>query len=87
MSAPAVTYFCENGHVVRGIPHGYMLEDDNLTCPYCESSNIKMIMEWDDPDYWTDGDMDAKVSHNPIDHFEHTIKIPVYDVSRLFGGK
>jgi len=95
MSAPAITYFCQNGHLVMEIEHGSYLIDEarvNLQCEQCLSRNIRGVIEWHEPDYWHDdkfrppGDH-PQVSHIPL-RFEpprKPIEIPIYDVSRLFA--
>ena len=79
MSAPACSYFCSNGHLVQDIPHGYvMLEEDEkkLVCPYCNSKDIKTVLEW--------GDFSKIVPTEPIDWEKHSVSVPVYDVTKLF---
>jgi hypothetical protein len=84
MGAPAQTYFCENGHIVTDVPHHYIIDDKGLQCSYCDSKNIRCVLEWHDPDYWEDENCDAVVSHNPVDTELHSISVPVYDVKKLF---
>ena len=82
MGAPAITYFCEKGHIAIDVPHHYLIDDEKLECPYCHSKEIKSVVEWHDPDY---GDINKTVSHKPERFEKVSVKIPVYDVSKLFG--
>jgi hypothetical protein len=87
MSSIGVTYFCINGHIVDDIPHGYIVETPPMECPYCHSKTIKKIGEWNDYRYWIDGDINGIVNHTPTREEEVKIRVPVYDVRKLFNGK
>ena len=80
MGAPAITYFCENGHIVLDVPHHYIAGEPER-CKYCHSEKIKIQLEWQDADYGP-----HRVPYGPITHEVHTVTlhIPVYDVSKLF---
>ena len=80
MGAPAITYFCENGHIVLDVPHGYE-KDEPINCAFCETRNIRQLVEWQDPDYVGRCSL---VSYTPLRTEEYLIHIPVYDVSKLF---
>lgn len=84
MGIPAQTYFCENGHIVANVPHNYMIFDGPSECHHCKSNNIRMALNFADPEYPT-----GKVPSKPI-RFEHKIieaNIPIYDVTKLFQKK
>ena len=74
MGKPATTYFCRNGHLADAGGHGCFCEFDNtdnedFVCPICGIKgwdNIKCITEWDDPDYWDNGNIDGIVPHKPV---------------------
>ncbi len=99
MGAPAVTYFCRNGHIVEDVPHHcfsqFYMEEEKRVCPTCGTKDIKGVIEWHDPDYWEDGDINAKVPHKPIETDTDPTICPccgaetyhptVYDVSKLFN--
>ena len=80
MSTPALTYFCENGHIVEDVPHGYMIFDEPEKCRYCKSTKIKSVMEWQDFDY---EDYNI-VPVEPVMHVKKVVSVPIYDVSKLF---
>jgi hypothetical protein len=91
MGSLSLDFFCENGHHVFNIPHGYEVNKNNIKlqkCDVCKSKNIKSVMEWQDPDY----ECGKIVSFTPktfdtIHIPAHDEKIPVYDVSKLFDIK
>ena len=87
MSAPGVTFFCINGHRVYESPHGCWLskeDSEQLSCPYCSSTEVKPVLEWgyDDYDGWKD-----EVPLSPIKSELRMVSVPIYDVSKLFKGK
>src|SRR5690606_2780122 len=55
------------------------------SCPYCGSTNLKPVWEWPDSGYGATDLVPAK----PIRYETHTVtmKVPVYDVSTLFGDE
>jgi len=80
MGAPAVTWFCRNGHIVLDIPHGYIAEFPT-ECPHCDSKEFRFETEWSDPEYTK-----PIVPVKPI-RYEHKIievDVPVYNVNKLF---
>ncbi len=85
MSAPSQTFFCENGHRTASIPHGYEAESDpsNIPCSECDSSNIRCVLNWQDPDYESGYKVPAKPLR--VEKKRRTVPIPIYDVSLLFG--
>lgn len=96
MGAPGMTYFCENGHIVLDLPHDsyWYVNEDEMLCPFCKSSNIKAIIEWRDENYTNGGD--KIVSHTPIGRDEHPHSCPqcggttlypyIFDVRDLFSS-
>lgn len=84
MGIPAQTYFCENGHIVVNVQHNYMLTEYPAKCHHCDSHNIRMELNFADPEYPV-----GKVPIKPI-RFEHKIidaNIPIYNVTKLFERK
>ena len=85
MGIPTQTYFCENGHMVAHVPHNHMLGEDPAKCDQCQSTNIRIVLSWNDPEY---PDVDD-VQTTPI-RYEHKVievDIPIYDVLKLFKSK
>ena len=81
MGAPALTWFCSNGHIVEDVPHGYMTNDPT-DCPYCDSKDFRYEMEWRDEDDY--GPSNVPMIPVRLEKKRVTIKIPIYDVSKLF---
>lgn len=90
MGAPAMTYFCENGHIVYDAQHHEVCYDDRIEkCGICGSTKIANECEWGDDDYGP-----HRVPREPIrmqdvqrvDHYynKYFVQIPIYDVARLF---
>lgn len=103
MGKPATDWFCRNGHHVDGAGHSCncvfddIYENKDWGCPHCGITgrdNFHLVLEWDDPDYWPNGDNDVKVSHTPLRHEDKEMKdhlgnkyfvqVPVYNVSKMF---
>ena len=96
MGAPARTWFCENGHITEDYNHHSLgpldFIEGTLSCDICQSTNTKMVTEWDDesyPEY-------NLVPHEPISIKTQTCSacgialggfISTYDVSQLFKGE
>ena len=51
MGAPAVTYFCQNGHILADIPHGYVDYNADKKICICGAGYGFSFMEWGDPEY------------------------------------
>lgn len=81
MGAPSMTFFCENGHMVLDVPH-HSIAEEPTQCPICKSKDIRVELEWGDPDYGP-----SKVPTEPVrvEKKRRVVRIPVYDVSKLFG--
>jgi hypothetical protein len=81
MGAPAVTWFCKNGHIVEDIPHHYISNSDPELCPYCSSRNLRYVTEWRDGEYG-----ESLVDALPIrtESAWRLVSMHVYDVTRLF---
>lgn len=81
MGAPAITWFCRNGHIIDDVPHGYIV-DKPERCEECGSTELASVTEWQDSDYpgWD------RVPHEPIrqEKKRRVVHILVYDVSKLF---
>lgn len=80
MGIPAITWFCENGHIVLDVPHHYMAEDPER-CHFCGSKKLAYEFEWHDSDCG-----ETIVPHEPIgiERKRKTVKMAVYDVRKLF---
>jgi hypothetical protein len=85
MGIPAQTYFCENGHVVAHVPHNHMLGEDPETCNQCQSTNIRMVLDWNDPEY--PGVDDVPITPIRFEHKIIEVDVPIYNVFRLFNSK
>ena len=80
MSAPAITWFCRNGHLVSDIPHGYTAEKPTK-CQYCNSKELWSTLEWGNLDY---GKPIVPVKPIKYEHKTIEVDIPVYNVDNLF---
>jgi len=94
MSAPARTYFCKNGHVVIHFNHGDWFEENECpkSCPGCDSTEIKSVVEWGDLDYSSSESVPiTPIRYEPqylVNVERRTVKgqpLPVYDMFKLFG--
>lgn len=80
MGAPAITWFCENGHLVSDVPHHYIM-DDPEKCEACGSKNLRHVHS----DY--EGSFVVPATLLRVERKRKVVHIPVYDVSGLFARK
>ena len=88
MGAPARTWFCSNGHVAEDYFHhqiGPENEGQN-PCRFCGEVKLKSVHEWQDDDYWEDGKPEVPLKEIRIEEKYILVKIPVFNVKKLFGG-
>jgi len=88
MGAPARTWFCRNGHVAEDYGHHEMGPENEgqNPCRFCGEIGLKVITEWQDEDYWEDGKPVIPLEEIRVETKTIEVKIPVFDVSKLFGG-
>lgn len=88
MGAPSLDYFCENGHHIFSVPHGYIDENVPDECPICDSKKIRSVMEWGDSDYECGKIVPTtQITFDVLHIPAHDEIISVYDVSKLFKEK
>lgn len=89
MGAPARTWFCKNGHVVEDYGHHEMGPENEgrNPCRFCDETEVRCVIEWEDEDYWEDGKPIVPIKEIGVVEKTITVKIPVFDVSKLFAQK
>jgi hypothetical protein len=95
MGAPALDYFCENGHHIDGCGHHELMIAPKK-CQHCGSNMIGCVFEWCDDEYEQAVPFDpiaikekiVKIDDaidalgNPIEAYKK-VKVEVFDVSNL----
>lgn len=82
MGAPAVTWFCRNGHIVLDVPYGYV-EEGPERCEFCGSRELRSVTEWQEFGYGPN----PRVPLQPVrsEKRRKVVTMAVYDVSKLFA--
>jgi hypothetical protein len=90
MGAPAVTYFCKNGHIVYDAEHHEVYYDEMIEkCPICGSTEIASECEWYDDDYGPHIVPYEPIRYEDVQRVDHHgnkyfIQISIYDITGLF---